>query len=512
MGIITSVKTQIIQLEVHDDTLSVRDKMDWSQTPRVLLIWPERGKVLRSRLDLILLERYCSSQGSQLALLSKDPEVIYQAGKAGIPVFQSRKEAQLQPWGKSYREFQRQDLQRYKTEHPPPENLHREHPPIRKKLPIWARIPIFTLGVVAVLAIAATLLPSAKIIIQPELRGRRLVVPFQAQIGEGQIGISGIVPGRALDIVVSDQLSRLTTGTISIPSQYSRGRVVFTNLGEESISIPENTVLSTGGDDPVLFQTLESAKTAPGAEEQTQVQIEALYPGAVGNVAEGRIREINLAEGAELSVTNPKPTSGGTDILIPAPDEGDRQLLSRELNLLLKEKARKQVELTLDPDDILLSRDWDDFEILTENYTPEENYPGDTLWLERTIEYRVYFAAVQDLEALAKELVLAQYQGGSYLPHLESITLKNLSEPVEDQGQNYSWQIEITWEDSRAIDDQDIIPWIAGKNIGEAGLILQERLGLEKAPEIILQPSWWPNVPILPFRIQIFQGGSENGQ
>jgi len=59
-GKISSVKTQIIQLEEHDDTISVKDKMDWSQTPRVLLVWPERGKVFRNRIDLVLLDRYLS--------------------------------------------------------------------------------------------------------------------------------------------------------------------------------------------------------------------------------------------------------------------------------------------------------------------------------------------------------------------------------------------------------------------------------------------------------------------
>ena len=104
------MKTQIIQLEPHDDTLSVRDKMDWSQAPRILLIWPDTSKVLRSKLDLILLERYSSANGSQLAIISKDNKVIYQAEKAGVPVFDSRREAQIQPWRKSARDFQRQEL------------------------------------------------------------------------------------------------------------------------------------------------------------------------------------------------------------------------------------------------------------------------------------------------------------------------------------------------------------------------------------------------------------------
>ena len=175
------MKTQIIQLEPHDDTLSVRDKMDWSQTPRVLLVWPEKSKVLRTRLDLILLERYSSSHGSQLAILTRDREVVFQAEEAGIPVFQSRREAQLQPWRKSFRDFQRQELEKYAAENLPEEPFERvEHQP-RKRLPVWARIPIFTLGVLAVLMLAAFLLPSAEITVMPEIRQHSLSIPVQAQ-------------------------------------------------------------------------------------------------------------------------------------------------------------------------------------------------------------------------------------------------------------------------------------------------------------------------------------------
>ena len=224
------MKTQIIQLEEHDDTLSVRDKMDWSQTPRMLLVWPEKGKVLRARLDLILLERYCSSHGSQLALLTSDKEVIFQAGEAGIPVFQSRSEAQLQAWGKSFREFRRQELEKYAAENLPGVPLEREVPLPRKKYPLWARIPIFSLGVLSVLALAAFLLPSAEINLRLQGRQHSLSIPIQAQPGRNQITLSGFVPVRELMIMVEGQLSTPTTGSTLIPAEYAAGEVVFTNF------------------------------------------------------------------------------------------------------------------------------------------------------------------------------------------------------------------------------------------------------------------------------------------
>ena len=66
------MKTQILQLESHDDAISTRDKMGWGQTRRVLLIWPARGRVLTRQLDLILLLRHSLTLGVQLALVMDD--------------------------------------------------------------------------------------------------------------------------------------------------------------------------------------------------------------------------------------------------------------------------------------------------------------------------------------------------------------------------------------------------------------------------------------------------------
>ncbi|MEA2008874.1 MAG: hypothetical protein U9O54_07115, partial [Chloroflexota bacterium] len=106
------MKTQIIQLESHDETISVKDKIEWSQTHRVLLIWPRRGKILRDQIDLVFLERHCASLGGQLALVSKDPEVHFHAERAGIPIFKTKREAQNNPWRRSWRLYQRRRLQK----------------------------------------------------------------------------------------------------------------------------------------------------------------------------------------------------------------------------------------------------------------------------------------------------------------------------------------------------------------------------------------------------------------
>jgi len=83
------MKTQILRLDPHDDIISARDKMGWSQTGRILLVWPDRGQVLARQIDLTLIQRHSQKLGAQLALVTHDSNVIYYADLLGIPVYKS---------------------------------------------------------------------------------------------------------------------------------------------------------------------------------------------------------------------------------------------------------------------------------------------------------------------------------------------------------------------------------------------------------------------------------------
>lgn len=502
------MKTQIIQLEAHDDTVSVRDKMDWSQTPRILLVWPERGKVLRNRLDLILLERYCSSHGSQIALLTHDAEVIFQAGEAGIPVFQSRKTAQLQPWRKSYREFKRREIEDKVVEVRERDLFPKNDKPVHKEFQLWTRISIFIGGVLAVLAIAGMLLPSATITINKEINQQSLIVPIRAIVGEDNIQISGQIPAREIAIAVEDQLSTPASGTTTIASEYALGEIVFTNLGEEAITIPENTILSTNSGNSVHFLTVEPGIVPAGRGESITIQITANNPGISGNVLAEQITTISTSLKAEVAVSNPMPTSGGTDVTISAPNISDQRRLSRNLSFRLKDLAAQEISELLTQEDILLTPDLENFETIEEEFTPEEGSPGVDLHLKKKGQFIVLYTSGDDLLSLATDLVKAQYQVGNFEPILESITISQLSSPMPEATQSYIWRMEVTWNERKIMDQNKIMQIVLGKKPTDAITLLQKGLDLEVAPQITLSPSWWLRIPALPFRIDINEGGS----
>ena len=501
------MKTQIIQLEIHDDTISVKDKMDWSQTPRVLLVWPERGKVFRNRIDLVLLERHCSAHGSQLALLTKDLEVKTQAEEAGIPVFHSRKTAQLQPWRKSFREFRRRDLEQQAAEPRDFDFFDREKEPRLKDLPVWGRITIFTVGVLAVLAIAGLLLPSAEVTIHEEETWMEIVIPVVADPEAKEINLAGIIPSREIVLLLEGEASRSASGQIPIPNDYARGEVIFTNLTEDSFIIPMNTILSTGSEDPILFITLTPGKTPAGRGEQTSIRIQALEAGTSGNVAASQITRINQSFGADLSVDNPEPTSGGTDLYISSPRQEDRDKLSLSLAKELGTIALDQIQGQLSSEDILLSSDIAREEIILEEFFPLAGSSGNTLTLTRKSRFYMLYVSGEDLRALALKAISARYLVNGIEPILDSVTLTHLSSPEPRSDQSYSWDLGVEWKEIRVVPEHEIIQLVLGKNTSEAEILLQESLDLKYPPVIKLSPGWWIRLPALPFRIIIFQEG-----
>jgi len=506
-GKISSVKTQIIQLEIHDDTISVKDKMDWSQTPRVLLVWPERGKVFRNRIDLVLLERHCSAHGSQLALLTKDLEVKSQAEEAGIPVFQSRKTAQLQPWRKSFREFRRRDLEQQAAEPRDFDFFDREKKPQLKDIPVWGRISIFTIGVLAVLVIAGLLLPSAEVTVHEEETWMHIVIPVVADPEAREINISGIIPSREIAVLLEGEDSRTASGQIPIPNDYARGEVIFTNLTQDSLIIPMNTILSTGSDDPILFITLLPGNTPAGKGEQTSIRIQALEGGTSGNVDASQITRINQAFGADLSVDNPEPTSGGTDLYIPSPNQKDREKLSLSLSKKLRNIALDQIQGQLTSEDIMLSSDLAQEEIIQEEFSPLAGFSGNTLTLTRKARFYLAYISGEDLKTLALKAINARYVGNEIEPILDSVALTNLSSPVPRSDQSYGWDLGVRWREIRVMPDHEVIQLVLGKKIADAEFLLQESLDLKYPPVIKLSPKWWLRLPALPFRIDIFQEG-----
>ncbi len=153
------MKTQIITLESHDDLISVRDRMSWAKTPRILLVWPKYEKVTLRQVDLKVLQRHALSLGAQLGLVTRTRRVREDAEALKIPVFKSTGQAQRVAWPRPRRtriaiHAPRKDLRE-----------QREQLSADAKRDAWSAHPIlrvaaFLLGVSSVLVLVALFIPA----------------------------------------------------------------------------------------------------------------------------------------------------------------------------------------------------------------------------------------------------------------------------------------------------------------------------------------------------------------
>ncbi len=107
------------------------------------------------------------------------------------------------------------------------------------------------------------------------------------------------------------------------------GSVVFSlgTASEYQVEIPQGTIISTAGDNPVSFETTSYGYIEAGKTTAT-VTAQALTGGTSGNVASGTVKVIVNMTADDLSVTNLGAFVGGTD------EENDEQLRTRIIDSL----------------------------------------------------------------------------------------------------------------------------------------------------------------------------------
>ena len=506
------MKTQIIQLEPHDDTISVKDKMGWSQTGRVVLVWPARGRLLDRRLDLVLLLRHSQSLGVQIALVNTDPEVRFQANLLGISVYKSVRKAQKSRWRRPLRNKipttlgEKEGQDRISKVHEIlTDPLHRKRETPVLSPPI--RIGLFTLGVLAVLSIAAVLIPSADITLAPETRRQEITLKVQANDSVEKINLTGIFPIRMINTIVEGRGSIQTTGTVSIPTGFATGVAQFKNLTDQAVIIPAGTVVSTP-DSAQRFTTQRDARVPAGPGKVIKIPIKALSPGSAANLPPGRINAIEGELGVFLTVENLESTRGGSLAQSPAPATIDRMQLKEQLISTLTQNALQEIQSSLDPEDILLNETPTLMNVLTESYYPPDLQPASQLELILRLEYEAPYVSAADREAFAQAILDANLPTG-FTPIPGTMTVEDLSSPQFTDGSTARWRMQLRRDIQSEPSINQAISLALGLSPKNAAQRLEENLSLSSPPLIETHPSWWPVMPFIPLRITIIPSGTD---
>ena len=498
------MRTQVLHLEAYDDRHSISDKLEWGQAERAILIWPLRGRPLANKLDLMLIHRRCQTAGMKVALVCRDAEIKEYAQGLDIPVFRSLRKAQQVAWEytlppaddskfKPPRKFTRQELkEQLETAG---QNGWSQLKPVR--------IISVVLAVLSLLTLVVFLVPSASISYLPKLETQSLGITLQASPDVTGFNLSGMVSVETVTVSVEGRDEIATSGSVGVADQAATGLIEFTNVTNQSVTIPAGTTVRTS--DPgnsIRFVTSTDAVVEGQAGARVSIPIEAVNPGTNSNLPANSLLVIDGSLALSLTVTNPEPTSGGSQRSAAAPSLDDYDTLNQRLIDSLWENALAELENTLNAGDVLLFDQPANIAISEESFSPAEPLPSDTLSLLLRVDFDVLVIRWETLQAMGNAILdVTLPQGYSSQP--DTLTVSGVSDPVQSEEGSISWEVVIfrqifTSQDLPAVQSQ-----IVGKSAPQAAQIMVEQLELPAPPEIKVTPEWWPWLPWLQTRITI---------
>ena len=490
------MKTTIITLESYDDLISVRDRMSWAKTPRILLVWPKFEKVTLRQVDLKVLQRHASSLGAQLGLVTRQRRVRADAEALGIPVFESTGKAQRVKWPRL--------KQRKLTRKAPDKTLREQREQIQVREAAWranpvARIITFSVGVISVLALVALFIPRARVQLNPVTKTQSIMVPVTASTSTKSVFVTGSIPAHERSIVVEGTQRVTVTGEGVVPQSKAKGVVIFRNLTQSAVSVPIGTIVTAGD---IRFATTELGVLNAGVGETVELKIEAVDGGLAGNLDAETINAVEGRLGLLLSVTNPEPTTGGRERASLQATDADRANAKKMLLKSLESDAHGSLVDEMKQGNVLFDKTFTLSQILLENYDPPAGTAGSQLTLTMQAEYTVQYADVSDLTELAALALNASLPSG-YIVVSNAVDVKSVTDPVLLDDKSARWTIRAEREIVQQVNTARITQLIQGLGSSDAQSKLEDALPVVSAPKISLIPSWWPWVPIVPFRIEV---------
>lgn len=486
------MNTFLIELQEHDDRISLRDRLNWAKTRRILLLWPRHRQISITASDLKFLQYHARRLGAQLGIVTDRADLRLVARRLGIPVFSSTRQAQRLPW----LAIQPRPIPRPHVARPP---RSQDLP-----LPLAGRIFLFFLAVLAIFALLSLFLPRATVTLTPQKRIQKETFTFLASSQIVTPSLQGDLPLLPLEVEVQAEESLRATRSFRVPVARAQGTVRFTNLTALPQTIPAGTVVYVPGDPPIRFLTLNTAGLPPNPGQFVDVPIEALEAGMEGNVPAQAIQAIEGPLAFSLSVANPQATQGGTeeDRLAVTPQEVE--LLRKELMALMREQALQEATHRLNEDDILFPQTLQLVEILEDRTVPPvEAYPS-RLSLHLRLRFRVWSLSAERLRPVLVTRLDALLPEGVE-PRNETLRMRLLPESVEVLGDSplrLRFSLE-TWRTlSARIASDQVLAALCGRPVKEAFERLHA-LPLAEPPQVKLWPSFWPWMPILPIQVSI---------
>ena len=168
----------------------------------------------------------------------------------------------------------------------------------------------------------------------------------------------------------------------------------------------------------------------------------------------------------------------------------------------LEEDAREKLAGEIAAGDILFEKTMTVSQTLLEEYDPPAGASGTTLTLTMQVEFSVQYADASDLIQLASLALNASLPSG-FTAASDTVTVKPVTNPILNPDGSTKWTMRAERRIVQQINAAQVTQMIQGFGAWNVESKLTDNLPLAGAPEIKLSPSWWPWMPIVPFRISV---------
>ncbi len=492
------MKTALITVEPLDDLAALEDKIAWAKAPRALLLWPRQGCAVRRLVDFVRLRRAADRLGTQIAIVTRSRGVRRLAQQVGIPVFHNRKAALQKPW--RWRRVRRPRQRRRRMDIYTLRALaHRPLPWMQLKP--WQRLAAFTAGVLAVLALAVFMFPSAQITLQPKSVTRHTTIQAFISPEYHAVTLSGHLPARWETVTVGASVTKPTTGYTRLPERPAEVELVLTNLTAKAVRVPAGTTVRSVSKPEVIFRTASDVTLQPETGATTVVLAESITRGEASNRPAHDLRLLEGPLAYQITADNPAPATGGTSVRVPAPSVRDYRNLEAELRQSLRAQALSALQQQF-PDALIVLPSLRTDTDLERTFIPEESQPANTLTLTLRVRYKALLVASEDVQALARTILAASApQGMALVP----TTLKVEADAAGPQGEAapYEWTFHAQGVFATPVDRDLARQVVVGLSPETAQQRLDTVFPLASLPIIRRWPGWWPRLPFLPLRIDV---------
>jgi hypothetical protein len=232
-----------------------------------------------------------------------------------------------------------------------------------------------------------------------------------------------------------------------------------------------------------------------------EVPVEALEAGEQGNVAEETVTAVEGSLGLSIAVTNPEAIDGGANATVVGATEEDRARLREVVVGNLLRDAESKLDAQIAPDDLLLPDTIEPVQVIEETFTPSAGEPGKTLVLNMQVEFLARYVSDADLRQLTLSTLNASVEDG--FEAAAPPVYKVIADSSTDSAGVSHFDLEVSRTMLRQVDEMRVFSLVRGRDPQEVGNVLTSDLALREKPEIVITPSWYPWLPLIPFNVLV---------